>query len=117
MYMRTMAALVALVLSATPSTAAVTWDASWYGPGFHGKKMANGRPFNQNAMTVAHKTLPFGTKLKLTNPDNGRVACVVVTDRGPYIRGRELDVAKAVAVKLDFINAGTADLTVDKNGC
>lgn len=105
-----------LLLSATPSMA-TTWDASWYGPGFHGKKTASGAIFNQNAMTAAHKSLPFGTKLKLINPKNGRVACVVVTDRGPYIEGRELDVARAVAVKLDFIGAGTAELTVVKNGC
>ncbi len=116
MFKRAKAVFMVLVLSATPSMA-MTMNSSWYGPGFHGKKTASGAKFNQNAMTAAHKTLPFGTRLELTNPKNGHTACVTITDRGPFHPRRQLDVAKAVAVKLEFINSGTTPLTVVKNGC
>lgn len=118
MYIRTTTiALSLLMLSAQPSIAEVM-KASWYGPGFQGKDMANGEPFNMNAYTVAHKTLPLGTCLKLTNLENGRIVNrVEVTDRGPYIKGRQLDVSKAVAQHLGFIGAGTAKLQAVKVDC
>jgi rare lipoprotein A len=116
MFKHALAVIVALVLSAGPSIAG-TMTASWYGPDFHGKKTASGERFNENAMTAAHRTLPFGTHLKLTNPKNGRTACVTINDRGPFHPKRQLDVSKAVAAKLDFKDAGTAKLTVVENGC
>lgn len=121
MYVRTfMAAVLGFMLSAMPSIAE-TMNASWYGVGDNtaGKPVAmpNAGPFDPYGFTAAHKTLPFGTRLMLTNPKTGHVACVTITDRGPYVKGRELDVSYAVAKKLGFVNAGTAKLTVVKNGC
>lgn len=69
--------------------------ASWYGPGFHGRKTANGERFNTNELTCAHKSLPFNTILKVTNLENGRYTIVRVNDRGPYIRGRIIDLSNA----------------------
>lgn len=69
--------------------------ASWYGPGFDGRKTASGKIFRANSLTAAHKTLKFGTKLKVTNLYNGRSVFVTVTDRGPYIKGRVIDLSKA----------------------
>ena len=88
-----------------------TMTTSWYGPGLQGNQMANGDTFDMNDITVAaHKSLPFGTEIRLTNPENGRSIIVEVQDRGPYIRGRELDVSRAVARRLDFIGDGVVEL-------
>jgi rare lipoprotein A len=95
------------------ASAEETCRASWYGPGFHGKKMANGDRFNQNDVTVvAHKSLPFGTVVRITNLDNGRSIKATVQDRGPYHKGRCVDLSKAGANKLGFIGAGTARVRV-----
>ncbi len=88
--------------------------ASWYGPRFHGMKTANGERFDQMAFTVAHKSMKFGTLLRLTNPKNGRSIVVRVNDRGPYIEGRELDLSKAAAHELGLIRRGVARLKVEK---
>lgn len=69
--------------------------ASWYGPGFHGKKTASGERFNQNALTAAHKTLPFGTRVKVTH--KGKSVIVRINDRGPFIKGRTIDLSKGAA--------------------
>lgn len=115
MHMRTLLIVACgLLVSASPSIAQ-TMNASWYGPGFHGKKTASGVRFNMYAMTAAHKSLPFGTRLMLTNLKNGLTACVTINDRGPYVKGRQLDVSKAAAHKLGF--AGVAKLNVIQGGC
>ncbi len=88
--------------------------ASWYGPRHEGKPMANGQPFDMYADTTAHRTLPMGTKLRLTNPANGRSATVEVTDRGPFIRGRNLDVSYGVARKLGMVEKGVTKLRMNK---
>lgn len=80
--------------------------ASYYGGKFHGRKMANGERFNKNKMTAAHKTLPFGTKVKVTNLETRRSVKVQITDRGPFVKGRIIDVSEAAARKLDFIDDG-----------
>ena len=85
-----------------------TGIASWYGPGFHGKKTSNGERYDQEAMTAAHKLLPFGTRLRVTNLDNGRVTIVRVNDRGPFVGTRIIDLSKAAARSLDMIGRGTA---------
>ena len=85
-------------------------QASWYGPGFHGRRTANGEIFNMNAMTAAHKTLKLGTRVLVTNLDNGIQAVLRINDRGPYIRGRSLDVSKRAADVLDFREEGTAPI-------
>ncbi|RYE08150.1 MAG: septal ring lytic transglycosylase RlpA family protein [Hyphomicrobiales bacterium] len=81
--------------------------ASWYGPGFHGKTAASGETYNQNAMTAAHKTLPFGTKLKVTNQKTGKSVTVKINDRGPYHGSRVIDLSKAAASALGIVQAGT----------
>lgn len=80
--------------------------ASWYGPGFHGRQTANGEIFNENALTAAHKTLPFNTHLKVTNRMNGKSVVVRINDRGPYIGTRSLDLSKAAAHCLGSIGKG-----------
>ena len=92
---------------------AETCRASWYGPGFHGNKMASGPRFNQNdASVVAHKSLPFGTKVRIENLDNGRKITAIVQDRGPYIKGRCVDVSKRGGELLGLIRPGTAQVRV-----
>ncbi|MCJ2016918.1 septal ring lytic transglycosylase RlpA family protein [Methylobacterium sp. E-065] len=71
--------------------------ASWYGPGFHGRKTANGERFNMNALTAAHRTLPLGTQVVVTNRSNGRSVVVRINDRGPYVGRRLIDLSKASA--------------------
>lgn len=87
--------------------------ASYYGPGFHGRRTANGETFNMNAMTAAHRTLPFGTKLKVTNLANGKSAIVRVNDRGPYAHGRILDLSVAAAKQIGSTGSGTARVTLE----
>ncbi|MEM6519532.1 MAG: septal ring lytic transglycosylase RlpA family protein [Cyanobacteria bacterium P01_C01_bin.70] len=80
--------------------------ASWYGPWFHGKQTANGEIFDENALTAAHKTLPFNTHLKVTNRINGKSVVVRINDRGPYIGQRSLDLSKAAAQCLGSTTQG-----------
>ncbi len=84
--------------------------ASYYGPGFHGKLTANGETFDMHAMTCAHLTLPFGTLLHVTNLDNGGEVVVRVNDRGPYVGGRIIDLARGAAEELGMIESGTAEV-------
>lgn len=71
--------------------------ASWYGPGFHGRKTASGERFNSGALTAAHRTLPFGTKVRVMNKTNGRSVVVRINDRGPYAHGRIIDLSHGAA--------------------
>jgi rare lipoprotein A len=87
--------------------------ASWYGSQHHGKLMANGRPFDMYADTVAHKSLPLGTPLTLTNPQTGTSVKVQVTDRGPYIPGRNIDLSYSAAQKLGVVKNGVAKLWME----
>jgi rare lipoprotein A len=96
------------------SKAGTMVTASWYGAQHAGKRMANGSPFNMHDDTVAHRSLPLGTKLRLTNPENGRSVVVEVTDRGPFVAGRTLDISYGVARKLGMVNSGVARLRMDK---
>jgi rare lipoprotein A (peptidoglycan hydrolase) len=91
-----------------------TMTASWYGPHFHGKKTANGEAYNQMAFTAAHKKLRFGTLLRITNPHNNKSVIVRINDRGPYIRGRELDLSKASASVLGIMDKGFQRVKVDQ---
>ena len=81
-------------------------QASWYGPGFHGKKTASGDIFDQAKLTAAHKTLPLGTKAKVTNLQNGNTVEVEINDRGPYVGQRVIDVSRAAANALGFVESG-----------
>ena len=80
--------------------------ASWYGPRFHGRLTANGERYDMNALTAAHKTLPFGTMVRVKSLVNGREVLVRITDRGPFIRNRVIDLSRAAAVELDMLNLG-----------
>ena len=80
--------------------------ASYYGRRFHGRRTANGERFDMNAFTAAHKTLRFGTKVRVTNPRNGKSVIVRINDRGPYAHGREIDVSRAAAIELGLVQRG-----------
>lgn len=88
--------------------------ASWYGPKFHGKSTANGEVYDQMAFTAAHKSLKFGTLLRLTNLKNGKSVVVRINDRGPYIHGRDLDLSKAAAESLEMMNPGVIKIKVEE---
>ena len=88
--------------------------ASWYGPRFHGKTTANGESYNQMAMTAAHKTLPFGSILKVTNLRNGKSVLVRINDRGPFIEGRDLDLSKGTAIALGLAYRGVIKVKVQE---
>lgn len=87
--------------------------ASYYAEDFHGKKTSNGEHFNMNALTCAHKSLPFDTILKVTNLANGKSCEVRVNDRGPFVLNREIDLSKAAAVKLGMIGSGTTKVKLE----
>ena len=91
-----------------------TLKVSWYGPRFHGKFTANGEVYDQMALTAAHKSLSFGTLLKITNPKNGKSVIVRINDRGPYIEGRELDLSKGAAIELGILEKGVARVKVQE---
>lgn len=86
---------------------------SYYADKFHGKKTASGARFDKNAMTAAHRTLPFGTKLKVTNLKNGKSVTVTVNDRGPYAHGRILDLSEAAAREIGMLDTGTAKVRIE----
>ncbi len=87
---------------------------SWYGKKFHGRKTASGEKFDMNDLTCAHRTLPFGTKILIENPKNGKSVVVKVNDRGPYAKGRVIDLSRGAAKKLGTLLGGVAyvDCTV-----
>ena len=87
--------------------------ASWYGPGFHGKRTANGEVYDENGLTAAHKTLPMPSMVRVTNLENGRSIQVRVNDRGPFEAGRVIDMTRRGAQLLGFIQQGTARVRVD----
>ena len=93
-----------------------TGNASWYGPDFHGKKTASGEIYNKYAFTAAHKTLPFGTKVKVTNLDNGLSTTVVINDRGPFKSGRIIDLSYSAAQKISMVGTGTARVRINAIG-
>jgi rare lipoprotein A len=87
--------------------------ASWYGIPFHGRRAADGEIFDMNSLVAAHRTLPFGSILRVTNLNNGRDVQVRVIDRGPFVGDRILDLARAAAVSLDMIGTGTARVRIE----
>jgi len=89
-----------------------TGIASWYGPTFYGRNTANGEVYDGNALTAAHKTLPMPVNVRVTNLDNGKSLVVRVNDRGPYARGRIIDLSKRAAELLDVVQTGTARVRV-----
>ena len=116
-----LAVMALAVVSARPTTAPVsrtqTGLASYYGPGFHGEETASGEIFNQNEMVAAHRTLPLGTVVRVTNLENGRRVVLRVIDRGPYgknyRKGTIIDVSKGAARRLRFISDGLVKVKVE----
>ncbi len=100
---------------ATPPAVPLTQEgvASWYGPGFHGKKTTSGTVYDQYAMTAAHQTLPLGSNVRVTNLANGKSVTVLINDRGPFAKGRIIDLSYAAAQLVDMIGPGTAPVRVD----
>jgi rare lipoprotein A len=88
-------------------------EASWYGPGFHGKETASGETFNQGKMTAAHPTLPMGTQATVTNLENSKKVEVRINDRGPYVGDRVIDLSRAAARKLDMEEDGTTEVKIE----
>jgi rare lipoprotein A len=103
----------ATLVSVGPVQFSVSGYASWYGPGFHGNQTASGEVFNQNALTAAHPNLPFGTQVRVTNMDNGLSVVVRITDRGPYVGDRVIDLAAGAADVIGLTNAGVAPVKLD----
>ena len=87
--------------------------ASWYGKKFHGRKTASGETYDMYAMTAAHRTLPFGTQVRVTNLDNQQQTVVKINDRGPFVRGRIIDLSKKAAKEINMIASGTARVKLD----
>lgn len=90
--------------------------ASFYGAGLHGRPTANGERFDKEALTAAHKTLPFGTCVEVTSLSNGRTVRVRVNDRGPYVGGRIIDLSEAAARELGMISAGVGRVRLNACG-
>lgn len=86
--------------------------ASWYGPFFHGRRTANGERYNQNEMTAAHKTLPFGTVVRVRSEVTGQEVDVRINDRGPFVSGRVIDLSQAAAKALGMLQAGVKRVTL-----
>lgn len=86
--------------------------ASYYSNKLHGRKMANGDKYNRHQLTAAHRTLPFGTKVKVTNLETNKSVKVKITDRGPFVKGRVVDLSEAAAKRLDYISAGIVPVRI-----
>jgi rare lipoprotein A len=105
---------VKLLPTPAPATrASQTGIASWYGPGFHGKATASGHIYDQNDLTAAHQTLPLGTRVMVTNLETGRSTEVTINDRGPFAKGRIIDLSFAAGKALGMIEPGTIPVRVE----
>jgi rare lipoprotein A len=92
---------------------AASGSASWYGPGFHGRKTANGERYDMYAMTAAHRSLPFGTKVRVTNRSNGKSVVVRINDRGPYAGGRVIDLSRGAAQAVSMLGSGVVPVNLE----
>lgn len=90
--------------------------ASWYGEDFHGKRTSNGEIYDMHALTAAHKTLPLGTYLRVTNLDNDHTVIVKINDRGPFVKGRIVDLSYRAAQEIDIVETGTAPVEIEALG-
>ena len=90
----------------------LTGQASWYGRQHHGKRTASGETYDMNKLTAAHRTLPMGTRVRVTNRDNGRTVDVRINDRGPFVAGRVLDLSYAAAKRLGAVEDGVIPVTL-----
>ncbi len=90
------------------------WTASWYGPKFHGRLTANGEIYDQMSFTAAHKSIKFGTYFRVTNLINGKTVVVRINDRGPYVKGRNIDLSKASALALGMLPRGVIKVKIEE---
>ncbi|HUI71144.1 MAG TPA: septal ring lytic transglycosylase RlpA family protein [Spirochaetia bacterium] len=104
--------LLALLTLSPILAAAEDGLASWYGGKFHGRMTSSGEVFDTNQMTAAHKTLPFGTIVKVTNLENGKSALVKINDRGPFVGGRIIDLSRAAAAAIGMVDTGVAHVSL-----
>jgi rare lipoprotein A len=112
---RAVPATVFLLLSGS-AVLAETGHASFYGRELAGRRTASGEVFRPDGMTAAHRSLPFGSRVKVTNNSNGKAVVVRITDRGPFVRGRIIDVSQGAARALGFVGQGTARVTIERVG-
>jgi rare lipoprotein A len=103
----------AVALTAVAFGQVQTGKASFYADKFEGNPTASGEKYKHSKLTAAHRTLPFGTRVKVTNLGNSKTVEVIVNDRGPFVEGRVIDLSRSAAQELDFINAGLADVKVE----
>lgn len=87
--------------------------ASWYGKAFHGRTTASGERYDMHAPTAAHKSLPFGTRVRVTNLDNGKHTVVRINDRGPFVKGRIIDLSYGAAKKIEMLQAGVVRVKLE----
>ncbi len=106
-------AALLLTLCGCPRAHTERGQASWYGPGFAGKPTASGERFVPCRRTAAHRTLPFGTRVKVTNLRNGRTVRVRINDRGPFVAGRIIDLSRGAARALGMIDAGVVEVEIE----
>jgi rare lipoprotein A len=106
------AAFPGMAAAGSGKKAAATGRASWYGPGFAGRSTASGVRFDPKGLTAAHRNLPFGTPVRVTNLHNGRTVVVTINDRGPYVKGRVLDVSLGAARALGMLRRGVASVLI-----
>jgi rare lipoprotein A len=106
-------AFALLLCTSFPAFPAEFGIASWYGEKFHGRRTSNGEIFDMRKLTCAHKSLPFGTILLVTNLDNDKSVLVKVNDRGPFVRGRIIDLSKAAAIEIGLLKTGTARVKIE----
>lgn len=101
-----------ILLNACTSKTVTKGKASFYSDSFQGKKTANGERYKKGKLTAAHKTLPFGTKVKVINVKNGKTVRVRINDRGPFVAGRIIDLSKKAARKIDLIEQGVGEVKI-----
>lgn len=101
-----------MLACAGPVNADQTGIASYYGGKFHGRKTASGQTYNQNALTAAHKTLRFGTKVRVTNLRNKKSVIATINDRGPFVAGRVIDLSAKAARQIGLIQSGVARVKI-----
>ena len=99
--------------AAVPVAQIVTGSASWYGPKFHGRLTANGERFNMDELTAAHRTLPFGTRVRVTNQANGKSVIVRINDRGPFHGKRVIDLSRGAARSIGLMSRGVGNVKLE----
>jgi rare lipoprotein A len=111
MFSKVIAVLVFAAVCLVASAETVT--CSYYSAKYNGRRTSSGQRFSSDALTAAHRTLPLGTRVKLTNPKNNRSVIVKVNDRGPFVKGRDISVTRRAAKTLGFTRAGVAQLDME----